>query len=33
MNNQYEIRLSFLQGVQKYNIFVLHLTSYLIQKV
>jgi len=31
MNNQYEIRLSFLQGVQKYNIFVLHLTSYLIQ--
>jgi hypothetical protein len=31
MNNQYEIKLSFLQDVPKYNIFVLHLTSHLIK--
>jgi hypothetical protein len=31
MSGQYEIKLSFLKDVYKYNIFVLHLTSYLIQ--
>jgi len=31
MDTQYEIKLSFLKNVDKYNIFVLHLTSHLIQ--
>jgi len=31
MDTQYEIKLSFLKDVPKYNIFVLHLTSHLIQ--
>ena len=31
MKNNYEIKLSFLQTIDNYHIFILHLTSHLIQ--